>query len=46
MASRWITPQQLLTLPTLARLMRVNMSRSRHPIGLRKAELAPVPAVS
>jgi 2-polyprenyl-6-methoxyphenol hydroxylase-like FAD-dependent oxidoreductase len=37
MGARWITPQQMLTPATLARLARVNLSRSRRPIGLRRA---------
>ncbi|HET8673643.1 MAG TPA: NAD(P)/FAD-dependent oxidoreductase [Thermoleophilaceae bacterium] len=37
MGSRWITPQELLTPALLARVIRVNLSRGRAPVGLRRA---------
>jgi 2-polyprenyl-6-methoxyphenol hydroxylase-like FAD-dependent oxidoreductase len=37
MGGRWITPQQMLTPGTVGRVLRVNLSRSIRPIGLRKA---------
>jgi hypothetical protein len=40
MGGRWITPQQLLTPRTVARMIRVNLSRSKRPMGLR-AQQAP-----
>jgi menaquinone-9 beta-reductase len=35
MGGRWITPQQLLTPGTLGKLLRVNLSRTSRPSGLR-----------
>lgn len=35
MGGRWITPQQLLTPRTVGRMVRVNLSRTKHPTGLR-----------
>lgn len=35
MGGRWITPQQLLTPATFARMIRVNLSRKYRPLGLR-----------
>jgi flavin-dependent dehydrogenase len=40
MGSRWITPQELLTPALLARVIRVNLSRRRAPVGLRRAPTA------
>jgi flavin-dependent dehydrogenase len=37
MGSRWITPQELLTPALLARVIRVNLSRKRPLVGLRRA---------
>jgi menaquinone-9 beta-reductase len=36
MGGRWITPQQMMTPATLVRMLRVNVSRKRRPIGLRR----------
>jgi flavin-dependent dehydrogenase len=38
MGGRWITPQQMLNPATLGRILRVNLSRSRRPTGLRKPQ--------
>jgi menaquinone-9 beta-reductase len=38
MGGRWITPQEMLNPATLGRILRVNISRSRRPTGLRTAE--------
>lgn len=38
MGGRWITPRQMLTPATLWRMLRVNMSRSKRPLGLRAAQ--------
>jgi flavin-dependent dehydrogenase len=38
MGGRWITPRQLLTPATFGRILRVNMSRSKRPLGLRGAQ--------
>ncbi len=35
MGGRWITPQQVLTPGMIGRMLRVNLSRSRRPTGLR-----------
>ena len=40
MGGRWITPQEMLTPATLGRMLRVNMSRSKRPLGLRGAQTA------
>ena len=43
MGGRWITPQQMLTPGTLGRILRVNLSRSRRPNGLRTQQTASAP---
>jgi flavin-dependent dehydrogenase len=43
MGGRWISPQQLMTPATLARVIRVNLSR-RRPLGLRTQPAAGKPA--
>ncbi len=35
MGGRWITPQQMLNPATIGRIVRVNLSRSRRPVGLK-----------
>jgi hypothetical protein len=40
LGGRWITPQEMLTPATLGRMVRVNMSRSKRPLGLRGAQTA------
>jgi flavin-dependent dehydrogenase len=41
MGGRWITPQEMLNPPTIARIMRVSLSRTRRPVGLKtKSALA------
>jgi menaquinone-9 beta-reductase len=35
MGGRWITPQEMLTLGTVGRIVRANLSRSKRPTGLR-----------
>ena len=35
MGGRWITPQQMLNPATLGRMLRVNLSRSARPVGLK-----------
>jgi 2-polyprenyl-6-methoxyphenol hydroxylase-like FAD-dependent oxidoreductase len=40
MGGRWITPQELLTPALLARVIRVNLSRRRAPVGLRRVATA------
>ncbi len=40
MGGRWITPQEMLTPATLGRMLRVNMSRSKRPLGLRGVQTA------
>jgi hypothetical protein len=37
MGGRWITPQQTLNPATMVRIVRVNLSRSRRPVGLKIA---------
>jgi hypothetical protein len=37
MGGRWITPQEMLTPGTIGRILRVNLSPSRRPAGLRTA---------
>jgi flavin-dependent dehydrogenase len=37
MGERWIPPQKMLTPGLIARMIRVNLSRRRKPIGLRRA---------
>jgi hypothetical protein len=37
MGERWISPQKMLTPVLLARMIRVNLSRGRRPLGLRRA---------
>jgi flavin-dependent dehydrogenase len=46
MGGRWITPQQMLNPATIGRIVRVNLSRSRRPVGLktRPAAVAVLPA--
>ncbi len=45
MGGRWITPQQMLNPATIARIVRVNLSRSRRPVGLKtRPALAAQPA--
>ncbi len=46
MGGRWITPQQLLTPGTLGRLVKVNLSPSRRPAGLRKQQAVSAQAAS
>lgn len=41
MGGRWITPQEMLTPRTIGRVLRVNLSRSKRPTGLRRE---PAPA--
>jgi hypothetical protein len=36
MGERWIPPQKMLTPGLIARMIRVNLSRGRAPIGLRR----------
>jgi len=43
MGGRWITPQQMLTPATLGRILRVNLTRGRRPIGLRRQQPSSVP---
>jgi menaquinone-9 beta-reductase len=44
MGGRWITPQQMLTPGTIARMLRVNLSGGKRPIGLdRQQQPASVP---
>jgi flavin-dependent dehydrogenase len=43
MGGRWITPQQMLTPGTIARMLRVNLTRGRRPIGLRRQQPVSVP---
>lgn len=45
MGGRWITPQQMMNPPTIARMLRVNLSRSRRPVGLKTRPLSPAIAV-
>jgi flavin-dependent dehydrogenase len=45
MGGRWIKPQEMLTPGTLGRVLRVNLSRSKRPTGLRRAP-APAPGSS
>jgi 2-polyprenyl-6-methoxyphenol hydroxylase-like FAD-dependent oxidoreductase len=35
MGGRWITPQQMLNPATVARMLRVNLSRTKRPVGLK-----------
>ncbi len=35
MGGRWITPQEMMTPATIGRILRVNLSRVKHPGGLR-----------
>lgn len=35
MGGRWITPQQMMNPATMARIVRVNLNRSRRPVGLK-----------
>jgi 2-polyprenyl-6-methoxyphenol hydroxylase-like FAD-dependent oxidoreductase len=46
MGGRWITPQQMMNPATIGRIVRVNLSRSRRPVGLktRPAAVAALPA--
>jgi len=37
MGERWIPPQKMLTPGLIARMIRVNVSRGRRPLGLRRA---------
>jgi menaquinone-9 beta-reductase len=37
MGERWIGPQEMLTPATMARVIRVNLSRRNRPLGLRRA---------
>jgi menaquinone-9 beta-reductase len=37
LGERWISPQKMLTPGLLARMIRVNLSRGRRPLGLRRA---------
>jgi flavin-dependent dehydrogenase len=46
MGGRWITPQQMLTPATFARMVRVNLSRKRRPLGLKTQPAAARPAVA
>jgi flavin-dependent dehydrogenase len=43
MGGRWITPQQMLTPGTLGRVLRINLSRSRRPNGLRTQQTVSAP---
>jgi len=45
MGGRWITPRQMLTPATIARIVRVNISRSKRPLGLQGAP-SPTAAVA
>lgn len=42
MGGRWITPQQMLNPATIARIVRVNLSRSKRPVGLKTRPAAAV----
>ncbi|HSZ70942.1 MAG TPA: NAD(P)/FAD-dependent oxidoreductase [Solirubrobacteraceae bacterium] len=47
MGGRWITPQEMMTPRTIGRMLRVNISRSKRPRGLRERPAgAPVAAVA
>jgi hypothetical protein len=37
MGERWIAPQKMLTPGLIARMIRVNLSRGRRPLGLSRA---------
>jgi hypothetical protein len=46
MGGRWITPQQMLTPATFARMIRVNLSRKRRPTGLKTQPAGSRPSVA
>src|SRR6202789_1934317 len=46
MGGRWITPQQMMTPATLARIVRVNLSRKRPPTGLKTQPATARPSVA